>query len=95
MNFLLDINFNDNEVDYLEETIPNILKEKMVENKKLITNNLTFLTNLGIDNYKDIFFKFYDMFLMDYSSFSSIFEKYDKEDLKAKLIQNIDIIEYL
>ena len=51
--------------------------------------------DLGVKNIHDIFFHYYELFLMDYSNFTSIFNKYDREDLIEKLAKNIAIIEYL
>ena len=50
---------------------------------------------MGVRNYKEIFIKFYDMFLMDNSNFMNVFNKYDREDLVEKLDRNADIVEFL
>ena len=57
----------------------------MEEQKKLVTENISYLKDLGVTNYQDIFLKFYEMFLMDNSNFIAIFSKYEKEDLIEKL----------
>ena len=54
----------------------------------LVTDNL-------IKNYKEIFIKYSDLFLMDNSNFIEIFDKYDQDDLVEKLNNNIDIFAYL
>ena len=50
---------------------------------------------MGVHNFKEIFVKFYDMFLMDNSNFMNVFNKYDREDLVEKLERNADIVEFL
>ena len=47
------------------------------------------------ENYKEIFNSYYGMFLMDNSSFTEIFNKYDQNDLIDKLRKNVAIVEYL
>ena len=95
MKYLEEYGFTSEEIKYLEENVPSKLKEKLVANYKLVIQNLTFLKEYGISNIKEIFNRYYDMFLMDYSNFTGIFTKYDKEDLIEKLSKNIEIIEFL
>ena len=95
MKYLEEYGFTSEEISNLEESVPSRLKEKLVESYKLVVQNLTFLKEFGVNNYKDIFVKYYDMFLMDYSNFTGIFNKYDKEDLIEKLNKNIEIVEFL
>lgn len=95
MNYLENYDFLKEEINYLEKNIPSRLKEKLIENYKLVGKNIAFLRDLGVSNFKAIFSKYYDMFLMDYSNFTGIFKKYDTEDLIDKLDKNMEIIEFL
>lgn len=95
MKFLEKYNFSKEEIDYLVNNSPKKLVESIKEHKKLIGTNIEFLKELGVKNYKEIFLKFYDMFLMDNSNFIEVFNKYDREDLIEKLQNNISIVEYL
>lgn len=95
MKYLQKCDFTEEEIQNLEENVPSKLKEKLIENYKLVSKNITYLKNLGIHNFKEIFSKYYDMFLMDYSNFTAIFNKYDTEDLIEKLAKNMEIIEFL
>lgn len=95
MKFLEKIGFSKDDISFLEENTPEKLLDLIKEQKKLVTENITYLKDLGVTNYQDIFLKFYDMFLMDNSNFIAIFSKYEKEDLIAKLKKNINIVEYL
>ncbi len=95
MNFLEEVEFNSSEIEALNVSMPDKLKEKILEHKKLVLNNLNYLKKIGIENYKDIYINFYDMFLLDYSVFTEIFEKYDRDDLIEKLKKSIHIVEYL
>ena len=65
------------------------------ENIETVYTNISFLKNLGVSNYQDAFLRFYNMFLIEPSSFEEIFQKYDKEDLIAKLEKNVAIMEHL
>lgn len=95
MKFLEKIGFSKDDISFLEENTPEKLLALIKEQKKLVTENITYLKDLGVTNYQDIFLKFYDMFLMDNSNFIAIFSKYEKEDLIAKLKKNINIVEFL
>lgn len=93
--FLEKLNFTKEELHSIEENMPKVFKEKMEEQKKLVSNNITYLKEIGIENYKEIYLKFYDMFLLDFSTFKEVFDKYEKSDLIEKLKKNINIVEYL
>lgn len=95
MKYLEKYDFTNEEIEYLEANVPARLKDKLVENYKLVGQNINYLKELGVSNFKIIFSKYYDMFLMDYSNFTGIFKKYDTEDLIEKLNNNMEIIEFL
>lgn len=95
MNFLEECRFTNKQIKELEANIPNTIKKTLIENKKLVTANLKYLIDLGVTNTYNIFSNYYDMFLMDYSNFVEIFNKYEESDLIDKLNKNVAIIEYL
>lgn len=95
MKFLEKYNFNKEDIDFFVSNSPKKLVDAIKEHKKLVGTNIEFLKELGVKNYKEIFLKFYDMFLMDNSNFMEVFNKYDREDLIEKLEKNISIVEYL
>lgn len=95
MEFLKNYGFTDDEIYDLKPDIPNILVSSLVSQSKLVGANIEYLKSLGVTNYKEVFIKFYEVFLLDYSEFKSIFEKYDKDDLIKYLENNIDVLEYL
>ena len=79
----------------LNASIPDSLKERMNTNNQIVKENLKYLKELGIKNYEEVFLTYYDMFLLDPSTFQSIFDKYDPDDLIAKVKKNIHIVEIL
>ena len=79
----------------LFESIPYAMLKAIKENKKEVCTNLEYLIKLGVKNYNEIFNTYYELFLMDPSSFEGIFNKYDQEDLVSKLEKNVGILEYL
>ena len=95
MEFLIDNNFSEDEIYFLDENIPILLKEELVKQKRLVNANIRYLVDSGIKQYKEIFIKFYEIFLLDNSEFRDIFDKYEKEDLQRFLDKDINIIEYL
>lgn len=95
MKFLEKYDFKKDDIDLFVNNSPKKLVEAIKEHKKLVATNIDYLKELGVKNYKEIFLKFYDMFLMDNSNFIEIFAKYDREDLIDKLEKNVSIVEYL
>ncbi len=95
MKYLLDYGFTEEEINNFSENVPPILLENLFNSYKLVSKNIEYLSNLGVKNYKEIFLKFYDIFLMDNSNFVNVFNKYDQEDLVAKIAKNADIVEFL
>lgn len=95
MKFLENLDFSKEQITTLNDNIPQELKKMSEEQKKLVINNISYLKELGIENYKEIYLKFYDMFLLDFSTFKEIFDRYEKEDLIEKLKNSVNIVEYL
>ena len=95
MKFLEKYNFNKEEIANFLNNSPKKLIDAIKENKKLVSENISYLKDLGITTYRDIFLEYYDMFLMDHSNFVEMFEKYDTKDLIDKLNKNIKVIEWL
>lgn len=95
MKFLEKLNFSKDDISEIEDNTPEKLLELIKAQKKLVSENISFLKELGVTNYQEIFIRYYDMFLMDNSNFKDIFSKYEREDLISKLNKNINIVEYL
>ena len=95
MMYLKDLGFEEDVINSLLEELPSGAVEKITEHEETITANIKYLKDLGISNYVDAFIKFYNMFLLEPSTFDEIFSKYDKEDLIVKLEKNVAIMEYL
>lgn len=95
MNFLEKLDFSKEEIAEIVENTPENYLTLLKAQKKLVSENISFLKELGIGNYQEIFIKYYDMFLIDNSNFKDIFSKYEPEDLIAKLSKNINIVEFL
>lgn len=95
MKFLLEYGFTDEEIQIFCENVPPLLHEQILNSYKLVVQNLDFLKNLGVITYKEVFVKFYDMFLMDSSNFMTIFNNYEREDLVAKINATPEVVEFL
>ena len=95
MKFLENIGFDKDDIAEVIDNTPEKLLVLLKSQKKLVTDNILFLKDLGVTNYKDIFIKYYDIFLMDSSNFQGIFNKYEVDDLINKLNKNINIVEFL
>lgn len=95
MKFLIPYGFTEQELNVFCENIPPILYEQILNSYKLVMRNMDSLKSLGVQNVKDVFVRFYDMFLMDNSNFMNIFNNYEREDLIEKIHTNADIVEFL
>ncbi len=95
MMYLKDLGFEEEVINSLLEELPSGAIEKITEHKETITTNINYLKDLGISNYVEAFVRFYNMFLLEPSTFDEIFSKYDKDDLIVKLEKNVAIMEYL
>lgn len=95
MNFLNKVGFDEEKINDLENVIPKRIKNLLIDNQKLVLVNLVYLRDLGITNYVDVFMRFFDMFLLDASTFRGIFDKYDQKSLIEKIQKNVNIVEYL
>ena len=95
MKFLLEYGFHEEELENFSANIPPMLLEKIMNSFQLVSKNIDFIKSIGVQSYKDIFIKFYDMFLMDNSNFVNIFNKYDLSDLVEKIDANYEIVEFL
>lgn len=95
MEFLNKLGFIDSEIEEYDEGTPKRMQELINENVELVSMNISFLKDLGIDTYKDIFLTYPDMFLMDNSNFTEMFNKYEKDELVTKLNHNYKMVRYL
>lgn len=95
MDFLKELKISDQYIELINTNFPDRAKQEIIAKKDLVASNIKYLKDLGINNYDVAFVKFYNMFLLDHTTFTNIFNKYDDEDLIEKLEKNVDIMEYL
>ncbi len=95
MNFLEKYNFTKDDIDEFINNTPKRIMDAIKDYKDLVEKNLEYLSSLGIDTTVEIFTDFPDMFFLDHSTFTDIFEKYEKDSLIEKLNKNYKIVEYL
>ncbi len=93
--FLDNMGFDEDHIKEINKIFSKEAIDLLVLEKDMVRININYLRNLGVSNYQDAFLRFYNMFLMEPSSFEDIFSKYDKEDLIAKLEKNVAIMEHL
>ncbi len=95
MSFLKEYDFTDEEINVLEANFDEDEKIKLEKFSLIIGANIDYIKNLGVENYKEAFMKYHDVFLMDPSDFKEKFDKYDTADMVEKLKNNLAIIERL
>ena len=95
MSYLEKIGFTSEDIIEIKKTTTEVIFNLLNEQKKVVAANINYLKNLGVTNYREIFKKYPDLFLIDNSNFVEIFEKYDRDDLISKLNHNVDIFVFL
>ena len=95
MEYLENLGISNEMIDELKDSTPEKLLELLETNKKLVSANVNYLKELGIDKYPEILVRYPDMFLMDNSNFKDIFAKYEVSDLIEKINKNVGIVEFL
>ena len=95
MNYLEKLGISNEMIDELKDNTPEKLLDLLEHNKKLVSANINFLKELGIEKYPEILIRFPDMFLMDNSNFKGVFDKYEVTDLIEKINKNVGIVEFL
>lgn len=95
MKYLEAYGFNSGEIKNFSKSTSEFLVDKLQDFDDLVSANLNYLKDLGVENFKEIFTKHAEIFLMDNKAFEDIFQKYDREDLIDKLKKNPDLVEQL
>ena len=95
MNYLEELGVSNEMIDELNDNTPDKLLDLLKDNQKLVTANINYLKELGIEKYPEILVRFPDMFLMDNSNFKDVFAKYELNDLIEKINKNVGIVEFL
>ena len=95
MDFLKEYGFEEEDISELVDNTPKKILKSLEEFEELVETNLNYLKELGIITYKEIFIAYPDMFLMDYSNFKEMFEKYETDELVEKLNNNYKVVEFL
>ncbi len=91
-NFLKELKLTEEQIKDIIDNNHEIILEKIKIKQKLIEHNLNFLAEIGINNNKDIFAKYPELFIIEPSIFKNKFASYENEDLVKKLAKNIDAI---
>ena len=95
MDYLEKLGISNEMVDELKDNTPDRLIKLLEDNEKLVSANINYLKDLGIEKYPEILVRFPDMFLMDNSNFIDVFAKYEVNDLIDKINKNVGIVEFL
>ncbi len=95
MKYLENLGISEELIDELKDNTPETLLDLLETNEKLLSANISYLKDLGIDKYPEILIRYPDMFLMDNSNFKDVFAKYEVNDLIEKINKNVGIVEFL
>ncbi len=95
MNYLLDLGFEESDIQTLNNTVKPGVIEQLKLFPKIVEVNYNILKDIGISNYKEVFMGHAHMFLQNPNKFQAIFDKYDHDDLVRCLEKNASIIEKL
>lgn len=95
MEFLNELGFNQEEIKVIDERLPQLVKDLVERDQDVVIENIKFLKEFGVKNWKEVVTRYIEMLLMGEANFQKIFLKYDKEDLIEKIAKNVAVIEFL
>ena len=95
MEFLNELGFNQEEIKEIQNRLPKLIQEKVEKYSDTVSENIVFLKDFGVTNWKEVVTNYIEMLLMGIVNFQKIFLKYDKEDLIEKIAKNVAVIEFL
>ena len=72
--FIKDLGLDDEHIKEVKAIFDSETLNIINENIETVYTNISFLKNLGVSNYQDAFLRFYNMFLIEPSSFEEIFQ---------------------
>lgn len=88
LTYLFDYGLDVADIENLKDNASDTTYSEMSLFKGIVSENLEFMKNFGIDNYVQVVVKYPDIFLRDADSFKNIFSKFDKDDLIQKVEKN-------
>lgn len=91
MSFFEELGFTKEQIDRINTINHPLIIDKISNNSRLLKKNITFLKELGVTNYKELFVEYAEVFLQDSSVFKETLLMYDREDLIEKLKRNMSI----
>ncbi len=92
MMYLETLGFTPEQIEEVTNKSGDFVLNKLDVKQKLVQMNLSFLRDLGVTNFKEIFIDFSEFFLQEPTIFKNVFLKYDRGDLIEKLLKNPGII---
>lgn len=93
MNYLLELEFTDEEIKKLTKTLNKETINKLNLFPLIVKENYQTLVKIKIKNVKDVFLASPKTFLINPDKFNNILDKYDEEDLIRCLENNPSIID--
>ncbi len=95
MNELKNFGISDSTIERLNVLLSREELDELNKHNKLVSKNINYLKEMGLDNVDVVFSNYPSLFLLDSSKFESIFNKYEAADLVEKINSNVEIIEFL
>ena len=95
MDYLLDFNLSNEDIELLKTKLSPEELKKIEYFPRIVKENFKYLNNMKINNMKDVFIEHANMFLMNPDKFKAIFVKYDQADLVRCIEKNHNVIEKL
>lgn len=88
LNYLYACGLESQDLDKLRETTTDTIYEDLSLFEGIISENIKYMKDFGVTNFKDVVVKYPDIFIRDAESFRNVFSKFDKDDLIAKVAKN-------
>lgn len=88
MDYLYNFGLDSNDVEEIKKNVTDDVFSDLSLFSKIVENNIVYMRDFGITNYRQVVVKYPEIFLRDLESFTNVFSKFDKDDLIAKVTKN-------
>ena len=88
MKYLYNFGLDDADIEEIKKNVTDDVFSDLSLFSKIVQNNIIYMRDFGVTNYRQIIVRYPEIFLRDLESFTNIFSKFDKDDLIAKVTKN-------
>ena len=92
MKYLYNYGIDITDIELIKENASDEVYSDLSFFEGLVSQNIEFLKNFGIQNYGQAVVKYPEIFLRDTSSLQNVLSKFDREDLIERVAKNVAVL---